>query len=375
MRNYRDNDLNRILEQTDSLLADIRLYETPQEEQARKKAEELAEGMSEEVQKAEELAEDVSEEVQSAEESVAGVSEEVQMKEEEAEEPIETPAEENIWKPREYKMSSQWEEFLAAGQEETEEADTIKKIKTPIETQIKTKPQLDGKKQTDERMNEQAGKMPEGRAKTGDSMQTMLFSMLSFVFMEIVVQFGIYHSISSKLLYPMLFSAAAGCLAALAASLFSKRVNTILYTVFLLLFGCYGDLQIVYHGIQGEFLPLTSLWNGIVEIIQQKALLSASAGAYISWIVVMFLPLILWVAVLRNRVSFEPERWYQRSILLFSSVILFVVGILTLDIYGYAEDAPYVSFYHFDSQTNLEEAGRDLGLTATTVLELLEQFH
>lgn len=361
MRNYRDNDLNRILEQTDSLLADIRLYETPQEEQARKQAE----TMSAELQAAE----------TEAEEQTENVFAEMQAAEAEPEEQTETPVEENVWKPREYKMSSQWDEFLAAGREETAEADTVKETECPVKTQVGTQLQEDIEEQPDEWMNKQSERPIGGRTTTGGGMRTMLFAMLSFAFMEIVVQFGIYHSISSKVLYPVLFSAAAGCLAALAASLFSKRVNTILYTLLLLLFGCYGDSQIIYHGLHGEFLPLTSLWNGIAEMIQQKALLSASAGTYMSWIVVMFLPLILWVAVLRNWVSFESERWYQRLIILFSSVILVVVSILTLDIHGYTEGTPYVIFYHFDSQTNLEEAGRDLGLTATTVLELLEQFH
>ena len=40
MRNYSDKDLNRILNEADELLANIQLYETPEEEAARKEREE-----------------------------------------------------------------------------------------------------------------------------------------------------------------------------------------------------------------------------------------------------------------------------------------------------------------------------------------------
>lgn len=456
MRNYKDNDLNRIMEQADSLLADIQLYETPQEEQARKKAEQeqaqraLAEAeaakqetIKQEITKPETQEPEIPEmkmpepEVTAAQIAEAKILPESETAEAEVTEAevteAETKVETETWQANEHTMKNRWDAFLAAGQETDEEAETKKKhssrkrksktvmqteepiafepivqteeskeasieetvekpidfesvmqkqepAEEPIEKPIDFEPVIQKKKSKETPIEEPKEKPIDSKEvihtkHSGScSMRTMLFSMLSFVFMEVAVRFGAYHSISSTILYPILFAAAAGCLVAFLASLFPKRINTILYALVLVICGCYGDVQIIYHEMYGEFLPLASFGQGIMEIFRNKQVFLATAGSYVSWLVVMFLPLILWIAVLRNKIIFEPESWYQRLILVFSAVMLGVLGVLTLDIHGYEEQAPYITFYHFDSQTRLEAAGKDLGLTATTVLELLEAF-
>lgn len=397
MRNYKDNDLNRIMEQADSLLADIQLYETPQEEQARKKVEqEQARKKAEQEQAQRALAEAEMTASQIAKVKILPESETAEAEVTEAETKIET----ETWQANEHTMKNQWDAFLAAGQETDKEAETKKKhssrkrkskeapIEELIEKPIDFEPAMQKQGPVEEPIEAPIEELIEEpiekpidskevihtKHSGSSSMRTMLFSMLSFVFMEVAVRFGAYHSISSTILYPILFAAAAGCLVAFLASLFPKRINTILYALVLVICGCYGDVQIIHHEMYGEFLPLASFGQGIMEIFRNKQVFLATAGSYVSWLVVMFLPLILWIAVLRNKISFEPERWYQRLILVFSAVMLGVLGVLTLDIHGYEEQAPYVTFYHFDSQTRLEAAGKDLGLTATTVLELLEAF-
>lgn len=438
MRTYKDNDLNRIMEQADSLLADIQLYETPQEEQARKKAEQ--EQAQRALAEAEVMASQIAE-VKVLPESEMAEAEVTEAEVTEAETKVET----ETWQANEHTMKNRWDAFLAAGQETDEEAETKKKhssrkrkskpvvqteepiafepivqteeskeasieemvekpidfepvmqkqepaeapieksVEKAIEKPIDFEPVIQKKESKETPIEASIEKTIEKPIDSKEvihtkhsgscSMRTMLFSMLSFVFMEVAVRFGAYHSISSTILYPILFAAAAGCLVAFLASLFPKRINTILYALVLVICGCYGDVQIIYHEMYGEFLPLASFGQGIMEIFRNKQVFLATAGSYVSWLVVMFLPLILWIAVLRNKISFEPESWYQRLILVFSAVMLGVLGVLTLDIHGYEEQAPYVTFYHFDSQTRLEAAGKDLGLTATTVLELLEAF-
>lgn len=431
MRNYKDNDLNRIMEQADSLLADIQLYETPQEEQARKKVEQeqaRKKAEQEQAQRALAEAEEAKQEtikpetqepeipemkMPEPEVTAAQITEAKILPESETAEAEVTEAETETWQANEHTMKNRWDAFLAAGQETDEEAETKKKhssrkrksktvmqteepiafepimqteeskeasIEETVEKPIDFEPVIQKKESKEEPIEEPIEKPIDSKEvihtkhSGSSSIRTMLFSMLSFVFMEVAVRFGAYHSISSTILYPILFAAAAGCLVAFLASLFPKRINTILYALVLVICGCYGDVQIIHHEMYGEFLPLASFGQGIMEIFRNKQVFLATAGSYVSWLVVMFLPLILWIAVLRNKISFEPERWYQRLILVFSAVMLGVLGVLTLDIHGYEEQAPYVTFYHFDSQTRLEAAGKDLGLTATTVLELLEAF-
>ncbi|MCM1495075.1 MAG: hypothetical protein NC089_04685 [Bacteroides sp.] len=200
-----------------------------------------------------------------------------------------------------------------------------------------------------------------------------LFSVVCFLYMEVILHLSIYHSIDTTIVYPLLFAAGIGCMAAVVSSFLSKGWNTVLFCVLLIVCSFYCDLQIVYHIVSGAFLSLTDIPAGISMLFQQGEAVLPRMTVALPWLVLMFLPLLLWAAAGRKWIRFEQSRWWSRLLVTAAGILVVVIGILCLDLHGYEPDSPYVCFYHFDSETQMEETGRQLGITAMTGLELMEQ--
>ena len=335
MKQFRDREYNRLMNNADDLLSNITVYETPAEEDARKQEEEAARLKVEEEKRLLEEQRRIAEQ-QRLEEEQRHLEEVLKQEQKLAE----AKAVE-----REVAESSEQEEqsAVAVALEQEDELADVEAI-------------------------EREGQ--EENALFGCS----LFSILCFMYMEVITHLSIYGSMDTKIVYPLLFAAGIGCLAAVVSSFFSKRWNAALFCILLILCSLYCDLQILYHAVSGAFLSLTDIPVGIQMLSRQGEGVLSGMTAVLPGLVLMFLPLLLWAVVGRKWIRFEQSRWWIRLLVTAAGIIVVIVGILCLDLHGYEAGSPYVCFYHFDSETQLEETGRQLGVTAVTGLELLEWF-
>lgn len=448
MRNYTDKDLNRILDEADELLANIQLYETPEEEAARKereeqeRLEELKRQQEEEQKHLEELLRKQEEERRLEEEKRQQeeqlLREELQRQQQEQPEtgeklqPEQEPATEYAEPVAEYKEAvtqepveddgqsekavfgeesavsedDRWSAFLAERKEEddyqakkkAEKAEQKRKKKEEKQKQKEHSRQQDKEEEKQKRqkqkkqpepVKEERRKQPE--IKTSEGAQTVsdrntqknpvgqlwicgIFAAFCYAFMEALTHIAIYRLVDSTILYPILFAAGVGCVLAMLCSFFGKKGNTICYLVITVLMGAYCDLQIIYHGVTSSFLRITQLKESLWVLKLNQAMTFHEIKQVLPWLVIMFVPLLLWALVGRHWIRFEKGGWFQRLVLLFAGIILAAVAVLTLDIHGYEAGSPYVTFYHYDSMTMLEQAGKQLGVLVTTVLELLRGY-
>lgn len=418
MRNYSDKDLNRILNEADELLANIQLYETPEEEAARKereeqeRLEELKRRQEEEQKHLEELLRRQEEERRLEEEKRQQeeqlLREELQRQQEqtaEYAEPVagyaepagndEQPEKAIFGEESGVAEDDRWSAFLAERQEEDDY-----QVKKKAEKAEQKREKKKGKQKQKERSRKQdkaeakqkkqkkqeCRKQPETEAaeeaKEVSNRNTQekpvgqlwicgIFAAVCYAFMEALTHIAIYRSVDSTLLYPILFAAGVGCVLAMLCSFFGKKGNTIGYLVVTVLMGAYYDLQIIYHGVTSSFLHITQLRESLWVLKLNQAMTLHEIKQVLPWLVIMFVPLLLWALIGRHWIRFEKGGWFQRLVLLFAGIILAAVAVLTLDIHGYDAGSPYVTFYHYDSMTMLEQAGKQLGVLVTTVLELL----
>ncbi len=327
MKNYNDNDIDRLLAEADDLLASIQLYETPEEELARKQKEE--EKRLEELRRQEEIQKQEEERRQEEHRKQEIQQQEVQQEE--------IPQQKETREPEDVQQ-----------QEEKQQAE---------EQQTKKHRQGNVLRQKEHRQLPVAG---------------LIFLVLSIVFMEAVTHLSLYRSWDMTAVYPILFAVGLGSVVAIVTSFFGKRVNTVLAALTLFVYGCYCDVQILYHATYENFMRLADVREGIWLLVNDRATTLVAAENTLPWLVIMFLPLILWAVLGRKVIQFEKGTWLNRVILLFVGIIAITVGILLLDIHGYEIGSPYVCFYHFDSLGNLEATGKQLGMFMTVVLELLE---
>lgn len=425
MRNYSDKDLNRILNEADELLANIQLYETPEEEAARKEREEqeqleeLKRQQEEEQKRLEELLRRQEEERRLEEEKRQQeeqlLREELQRQQEQTTEyaepvagyaePVAEYAEsaENDEQPEKAIFGEEsgvaeddrWSAFLAERQEEddyqakkkAEKAEQQREKKKERQKQKERSRKQDKAEEKQKKQKQQERrKQPETEAaeeakevstrntqekSVGQLWICGIFAAVCYAFMEALTHIAIYRSVDSIILYPILFAAGVGCVLAMLCSFFGKKGNTIGYLVVTVLMGVYYDLQIIYHGVTSSFLHITQLRESLWVLKLNQAMTIHEIKQVLPWLVIMFVPLLLWTLIGRHWIRFEKGSWFQRLVLLFAGIILAAVAVLTLDIHGYDAGSPYVTFYHYDSMTMLEQAGKQLGVLVTTVLELL----
>lgn len=336
MKNYNDKEINRLLAEADDLLSGIQLYETPEEEQERKKKEEL--------QRQEELRKQ-QEEMQRQEEM---------KQQEELQRQKELQQQEELQRQEELQQQEEWKLHEELQQEEDSELQDEFLVQEPQEEE-----------EEQQEIQLQERHLP---------IFGVLFMILSFVFMELITHLSLYRSVDTTFLYPVLFVAGMGCVTAIVVSLFNKRVNTILAILIMLLYGGYCDLQILYHAAFGNFLRLADMRDGVWMLIHDRDIVLSATETVLPWLVLMVLPIILWAVLGRKVICFERGNWLNRLIIAFAGIICVILGVLMLNIHGYEIGSPYVCFYHFDSLGNLEASGQQLGMLGTLVLECVEWF-
>lgn len=200
----------------------------------------------------------------------------------------------------------------------------------------------------------------------------LVFIVASMIYLELLTHVGIYQSINTTIIYPILFAAGLGCIITVLASFLPRHWNAIIVCTILILGSLYCDLQLLYHTLEGRFVKLSGLPAALGRMVQDRGSLGQGIMEALPFLLFMFLPILFWIFVGRDWIRLEPGTWLKRLLIFVFGCILTVVSILCLDLHGYEENAPYVCAYRFDSDILLEPAGEQLGMTAMTILELLE---
>lgn len=254
------------------------------------------------------------------------------------------------------RIERQWEEFIRSREEQRKET-SMQQMESKAFTEEGQEPEL----------------AASGRIEPPVRLWlNMLFIVISMIYLEVLTHTGIVHEVNTTIIYPILFAAGFGCVITVIASFLSKQWNTVIVCTVLILGSLYCDLQMLYHAVAGTFLNLTRLPEEISFLFRDGDALFQGMMDVLPFLLFMFLPILLWVFVGREWIRFGQSTWLKRLLIFVFGCILTVVSILCLDLHGYEENSPYVCAYRFDSDTLLEPAGEQLGMTAMTILELLE---
>lgn len=381
MSQYKDKELNRLLSESDDILADLNLnlYETPAEEQARKTREEEQRRIEEEKRQQEEL--------RRQEEELRKIQEEEKRKQEEEQRKIQ---EEEKSKQQEelHKIQNEEKQEPEESITKTEESDRDEELPSeppiqdaglrqedlkqehPSQPEDIPKPESYEQPETvqiQEKQSESSG----GARNSLFEMGGMIFLILSFMYMEVITHVGIYHAISTDFIFPLFFAASVGCLVRMLSCFMGLKGNTAVVIICELLYAVYCDMQIACHAVTGTYLRLSHLSGDLNAFIHNEQMTSGIASVLL-WMVLMFLPIIFWAVIGRKWITFSKLHVLTQIVVALGMVIFAVLGIVMLDTKGYEDAAPYTAFYSYDSESRSEQAGNQLGMTALTVLEWMD---
>ncbi len=358
MRNsYHDKELNRLLAEADELLSDVNLnlYETPAEEQARKQAEaaEAARKQAEEDRKraAAEAAERARQEAEE-EARQAAAAEEAQVRQQAEEAARQAAAAEE-----------------AQARQQAEEA--ARQAVAAEEAQARQQAAEEARQAAAAAAHRQTGPMEVLR----DSVWgTVCYAALTMIYMEVILHLAVYDTMDTNVFQSAAFAAAAGCIIVLAVSWLPEKVNHIVCMVLLIL-GCgWFDFQIISHSWNESYALLNMDIGYPLQVLKNIVPALESTGVDMVWMVLMFVPVILFGIFGRKLLPLRRAGWMNRILMGLAGILLAVMGFLCIEAHGVGEGTPYETVHRFEVNVDQEQAVEQMGITGTVLLEGMEVF-
>lgn len=390
MSQYRDKELNRLLSETDDILADLNLnqYETPEEERARKAREAEARRQEEERLLQEELnrrererreQEQKKSDQEEPDQDERRLHTKIRTREEQQENAVEAGLQEESGETVFQEEAEEVEEPKVqegvgeALQEETEKVeDTV--LQADAEESIQE--ELEAEESNQEGVGEafQVGTeqveevvLPRPSFELGG----MIFLILSFMYMEVITHIGVYHSMGTDFIFPLFCAVSVGCLVRMLSGFMGSKGNTVVVIICELLYACYCNIQLACHAVTGAYLRISHMGEDLDAFLHNEQLSSGTTSVLV-WMVLMFLPIIIWAVVGRKWITFSKIHVLTQIVIALGMIIFAVLGIVMLDTKGYEDAAPYTAFYSYDSESRSEQAGNQLGMMGLTALELID---
>ena len=361
MRNsYHDKELNRLLAEADELLSDVNLnlYETPAEEQARKQAEavETARKQAEEDRKraAAEAAERARQQVEEAARQAAAAEEaQARQRVEEAARQAEAAEEAQVRR--------QAEEAAKCAEAEAEA--------------VRRQAAVNAAEAARQQAEEAAHRQTEPVEVLRDSVWgTVCYAALTMIYMEVILHLAVYDTMDTNVFQSAAFAAAAGCIITLAVSWLPEKVNHIVCMMLLILDCGWFDFQIISHSWNESYALLNMDIGYPLQVLKNIVPALESTGADMVWMVLMFVPVILFGFFGRKLLPLRRAGWMNRVLMGLAGILLAVMGFLCIEAHGVGEGTPYETVRRFEANVDQEQAVEQMGITGTVLLEGMEVF-
>ncbi len=207
-----------------------------------------------------------------------------------------------------------------------------------------------------------------GKVFRGKAWIALLCCALSFAYLETVLHLVIYGSVLPRFAYVVLFSFAAGCVTYFVCTLVPRRAANTVFIVLLSLVTLYFEVQLVYHQIFSEFMPLWQVSVGTTAVTNfWRQMLFAIRGSILP-IVVILLPIPLFAVLTKKKVvSFARESWAFPviAVILFCAFHFGTIGLMKARSTG----ASSVYSMYCDKNLSTESCIRNLGVMPTARME------
>lgn len=190
-----------------------------------------------------------------------------------------------------------------------------------------------------------------------------------FVYLEVLLHLFVFGSFGSRIGYPVLFALIAGTILYFLGALLPRKVNRIISFCFICLLVIYFEIQLVYHGIFGSFMPVAQLALGADAVTN-------FAGQALHGIWQNIIPFLLFLLpipaagflLFSNRLKTERLTLQQAGVcvLLILVLMLGTVGILRL-----SDDSPASALkILLNPNASTEACIKNVGVAATTLQEV-----
>lgn len=201
-----------------------------------------------------------------------------------------------------------------------------------------------------------------------------VFLCMIFVYLECVLQFSAFGAIHARTFYGILFSLFAASTVFLVLSLFPAKARRIILAVFLVVFCLYYEIQFVYRGVFGSFMPLAQISLGTNAITNFTAQIFYCITQNIVYVLLLLLPIPFSIFMMAKYKAFSFA--FQRrtsAFVLLTSALFFGIAFASLHITNTGASSAYAVLVSSNSST--DNCVKNVGLLATTVQEARYQIN
>ncbi len=198
---------------------------------------------------------------------------------------------------------------------------------------------------------------------------SLLVFCFASVYVELCLHLCVYHSLDGRIIYPILFALTAGTLCSLICSALPKLLGRILGVLLVSAQVIFAEVQMVYHAIFGNFMPvsLVKMGDGVVTNFGRQILYGI--GKNIVSILLLLVPLIVMILTLALRKAPRYRLRWRQCLASGGLLVLLLSAAMGLMLTGRGETfSVYEIFTNVNTST--DTSYKNVGMLATTEQEL-----
>ena len=206
-------------------------------------------------------------------------------------------------------------------------------------------------------------------AKDRSWLRRPLFFCGSAVYLELALHFFVFRAADLHIVYPVLFGLLSGASCALLTGLLPRVPRRILAVLLVLVQCLLAEIQLIYHAVFGNLMPISQLQmgGGVIGNFLDQTLyaIRQNLGA----VAALLLPLLALLLCLALKKAPRERASGRQSLAILGALVLLAALTLGLMHVVCAHPVPVWRLFH-SAGTSTDQSYRSVGMSATTVQEL-----
>ncbi len=233
---------------------------------------------------------------------------------------------------------------------------------------LKTKPnEISNLHQTPYEASETAQTLRRGLWKSWGS--SLLLFCCTSVYVELCLHLCVYRSLDKRIVYPILFALLGGVVFSLLTSYLPRILRQIVGAVLVAAQVLFAEVQLVYHGIFGNFMPISQVSMGENVIVNFSSQILYGIGKNLAAILLLLVPLAAMILGLALRKVLRVRLGWKQALATLG--VLLTLLLVTSGIMYAGRNKPFSVYKIFTNvNTSTDSSFKNVGMLATTAQEL-----
>ncbi len=233
---------------------------------------------------------------------------------------------------------------------------------------LKTKPnEISNLHQTPHEASETAQTLRRGLWKSWGS--SLLLFCCTSVYVELCLHLCVYRSLDKRIVYPILFALLGGVVFSLLTSYLPRILRQIVGAVLVAAQVLFAEVQLVYHGIFGNFMPISQVSMGENVIVNFSSQILYGIGKNLAAILLLLVPLVAMILGLALRKVLRVQLGWKQALATLG--VLLTLLLVTAGIMYAGRNKPFSVYKIFTNvNTSTDSSFKNVGMLATTTQEL-----